>query len=153
MKTKIDKSARLVNAMNSAGARHFRCESCYAEHDAPRNLSGRTHYADEDTLRYFKSRMLNAGMSEDGLLYWMVESVGSRPDHGGWNRRAIVFDVFGTVLNEREEWFKDTAKAVTSALEFVKGFDAVTHTATVLEANAKRDINAAKKTLAALAGR
>lgn len=154
------KSARLTAAMDAANVRPFRCESSYPEYDAPRNLQGRTHYVDEDTLKSFKAKILNGGCTKDGLLYWLVESVQSRPDHGGYTRRAVVFDVFGTVINERPnfagtqgEWFKDTRKAEDSAFAFLKSFDAVTHTAKVLEENAKRDILAARRTLAALTGK
>jgi len=160
MKTKIDKSARLTAAMSAAYVRPYRCESSYPEHDAPRNLQGRTHYVDADTLKGFQARILNGGCTKDGLLYWLVESVQSRPNHGGYTRRAIVFDVFGDIVNERAdmsetrgEWFKDTRKAEAAAFEFLKGFDAVTHTAAKLKANALRDITQAKRTLAALAGR
>ena len=154
MKTKLTaemKSARLTAAMNAAYVRPFRCESSYPEYDAPRNLQGRTHYADADTLKAFKAKILNAGHTKDGLLYWLVESVQPRPDHGGYTRRAVVFDVFGTVVNG--EWFKDTRKAEDSVFAFLKSFDAVTHTAKTLKERAKRDIEAARRTLAALSGR
>jgi hypothetical protein len=160
MKAKIDKPARLTSALKFAGVRLYRYESSYPEYDAPRNLQGRTHYADPDTLKSFRAKILNAGHSKDGLLYWLVESVQSRPDHGGYTRRAVVFDVFGDIVNERAdmretqgEWFKDTRKAETAAFEFLKSFDAVSHTAAKLKANALRDIEQAKRTLAALAGR
>ena len=160
MKTKIDKSACLQSAMNAANVRPFRCESSYPEYDAPRNLQGRTHYADKDTLKAFKAKILNGGCTKYGLLYWLVESVQSRPNHGGYTRRAVVFDVFGTIVNDRPdfretqgEWFKDTHKAEESAFAFLKSFDAVTHTARTLKENAKRDIESARRTLAALAGK
>jgi hypothetical protein len=163
MKTKLTKeikSARLTAAMHAANVRPFRCESCYPEYDAPRNLQGRTHYVDADTMKAFKAKILNGGCTKDGLLYWLVESVQSRPDHGGYTRRAVVFDIFGTIVNERPdfretqgEWLKDTRKAEESAFAFLKSFDAVTHTAAKLRENAKRDILAAKRTLAAITGK
>ena len=160
MKTKIDHSARLTAALTAASVRTFRCESSYPEFDASRNLQGRTHYADEDALKAFKAKILNAGCTKDGLLYWLVESVQSRPNHGGYTRRAVVFDVFGTIVNERPdfretqgEWFKDTRKAENAAFEFMESFDAVKHTTKTLKENAKRDIETARRTLAALAGR
>jgi len=163
MKTKLTaemKSARLTAAMNAAYVRPFRCESSYPEYDAPRNLQGRTHYADPDTLKCFKAKILNAGHTKDGLLYWLVESVQSRPNHGGYTRRAVVFDVFGTIVNERAdmretqgEWFRDTHKAEASVFEFLKTFNAVAHTAKTLKESAKRDMIAARRTLAALSGR
>lgn len=158
MKTKIDKSARLKSAMYAANVRHFRCESCTPEYDAQRNLQGRTHYVDPDTLKGFQARILTGYSTEDGLLYVLVESVQSRPQHGGYTRRAIVFDVFGDIVNERAglsdgEWFRDTAKADKAAADFVRAFDAVKHTMEKLAANARREIKAARATLAILAGK
>lgn len=159
----IKSAARLDNliaALRFAGIREFRCESSHPEYDAPRNLQGRTHYCDPETMKAFRARILNGGHSKDGLLYWLVESVASRPNAGAYTRRAIVFDVFGTIVNERAymaethgEWFKDTRKAENAALEFVRTFDAVRHTRETLKRNARRDIETAKRTLATLAGR
>lgn len=160
MKTKIDKSARLESAMRIRGIRLFRCESCYPECDAPRNLQGRTHYCDPDSMKYFKAKILNGGTAAGGLLFWIVESVQSRPNQGGYTRRAVVFDVFGDIVNERAdmretqgEWFKNTRKAEDAALAFVKGFDAVGHTAATLKLQCQREISDARKTLAALRGK
>lgn len=155
MKTNPVKLARVLSAMNAAGARLFRCESSYEESDASRNLQGRTHCLDPDTVRYFKSRVLAAGRSHDDLLYYIVESVNSRPDHGGYNKRFVAFDVFGSVVNDRAgvsagTWHKTTDAAMKEGRAFLAGFDAVTHTAETLAANARRDIEAAKRTLAAL---
>jgi hypothetical protein len=86
--------------------------------------------------------------------------VQSRPNHGGYNKRGIVFDVFGTIINERAdmaetqgEWFKDSAKAHKSVMEFVRTFDAEKHTAAELERTARRNIADAKNVLALLKGR
>jgi hypothetical protein len=154
------KLARLNTALSAASVRKFRCESCHADADAQRNLQGRTHYADTETQKYFRAKILNGGSVADGLLFWIVESVQGRPNHGGYTRRAVVFDVFGDIVNERPdmaetqgEWFRDTAKAENAAREFIAGFDAVKHTADKLAANARRDIQTARETLAALAGK
>jgi len=158
MTTTTKTAARLQSALSAAGIRKFETRSCYPENDAPQNLQGRTHYADPETLRYFKARILDARKAADGLLYWIVESVQSRPDNGGATRRAVVFDVFGTVINDRADatggkWYKTTDKAQNAARAFVESFDAVTHTADTLKARARRDIDQAKRTFAALAGR
>jgi hypothetical protein len=153
MNTTTTKQDRTKSALHSQGVSLYACKSSYPEHDAPRNLAGRTHYVDPDTLKGFGARILNAGDAAGGLLYWLVESVKSRPDAGAYTRRAVIFDVFGEVVNERDTWHKDTKKAVAEALEFVCTFDAVKHTGDKLVARAKRDIETAKKTLATLRGR
>jgi hypothetical protein len=157
-KTRLN--ARLMSALYAANVRPYRCESSHADYDAYRNLQGRTHYVDPDTLRSFQAKILNGGDVADGLLYWLVESVQSRPQHGGYTRRAIVFDVFGDIVNERAtlaesqgEWFRDTAKAEKAAAAFIAGFDAVKHTTDKLAAKARRDIKTARATLATLAGK
>ena len=154
MKTNPSKLARVLAAMNAAGVRLFRCESSYQDSDASRNLQGRTHYLDPDTVRYFKSRVLAAGRSHEDLLYYIVESVASRPDHGGYNKRFVCFDVFSSVVNDRagtdSGWHKTTEAAMKEGRAFLARFDAVTHTAETLASNARRDMEAAKRTLAAL---
>ena len=150
MKTNPVKLALVFAAMNAAGtARPFRCESSYSDCDAERNLRGRTHYLDPDTVKYFKSRVLAAGRSHENLIYYIAESVNSRPDHGGYNKRFVAFDVFGTVVNDRAgvsdaNWHRTTDAAMKEGRAFLAGFDAVTHTAEALAANARRGMGAAK---------
>jgi hypothetical protein len=153
------KLARVKNSLYTQGIPLFDCKSGYADSNATANLQGRTHYADEATLRYFKSSILESGHSPDGLLFWLVESVKSRPDHGGHTRRAVVFDVFGEVVNDRAgsvpilEWYKDTNNARIAALAFVKTFDALGHTQNEIRSRLLRQINTARLALAALAGK
>jgi hypothetical protein len=156
MKTNHAKLARVLAALNAAGtARPFRCESSYQDSDAAMNLRGRTHYLDPDTVKYFKSRVNNSGRAQNDLLYWIVESVNSRPCHGGLNKRFVCFDVFGSVVNDRPGvsdagWHRTSEQAAREGREFLASFDAVAHTAETLAANARRDIDAARRTLAAL---
>lgn len=160
MKKHTDKKlARLQLAMNAAYIRRYRCESCDTTYNAQRNLSGRTHYVDDATLKGFQARILSGGATDDGLLFWLVESVQSRPNHGGYTRRAIVFDVFGDIVNDRaglgndSDWFKDTAKAEKAVSEFLLSFDAVNHTLAKLKENANRDVKQARRVLSAIAGK
>jgi hypothetical protein len=153
MKTKTSNAtttARTLAALNTNGTRLFRCESCDPESDAQRNLSGRTHYADANTLKYFKTRILNAGRAGNDLVFWLVESVNSRPDHGGYNKRAVAFDVFGAVITERDQWHRTTDQAEKALAAFLSMFDAAAHTRDELQARARRDIDTARRTLAAL---
>jgi len=65
------------------------------KHNAQKNLSGRTHYVDDDTMRFFGSRIISARPTDDGLFFRIVESVAT--DHNKSRRgfRVVVFDLFG----------------------------------------------------------
>lgn len=154
-KANQSKLARVFAALQASGTRLFRCESCDPEFDAKRNLEGKTYYCTESTMQYFKSRILSSGRSPENLVFWIIESVNSRPDHGGRNKRFVAFDVFGTVLNDRAgledcNWHRTSEAAMKEGREWLASFDAVKHTAETLKARAHSDIANAKRTLAAL---
>lgn len=64
--------------------------------EAQANLIGRTHYVDDATLAYHRSRILKTGSTKDGLLFGLVESFSC--EGIGRRYRAVVFDVLGTVV-------------------------------------------------------
>lgn len=76
----------------------FREESSNPKYNAQRNLEGRTHYVDDSTLKFHKSRILETHITDNGLLFALIESVAL--DMGNTQRvyRPVIFDVFGTVL-------------------------------------------------------
>lgn len=162
MKTTIPENLRA--ALHAAGVYPFQVRSSYPENDAPQNLQGRTHYVDPDTLRGFQARILDAGLfargfkeyeCSDSLIYWIVESVNSRPGHGGKNKRFVAFDIFGTVLTKGDHddltaWHRTTEAARKDGLAFLAKFNAEKHTRDELKARANRRIAEAKATLAAL---
>lgn len=148
MKTTIE---TIKTALRHAGSHPFRQESCYPEYDAERNLHGRTHFADPQTRRYFKSRILEASVSHDGLVYWLIESNRSKPYEPAKNKRFVAFDVFGTQLFERDSWHKTSKAAHKEGKEWLASFDAVTHTETALRAKAFNDARNSQAILEALA--
>lgn len=77
----------------------YRQYSTHPRRNAQRNLPGRSHYADPDTLRYWGTRILSAFHAADGLLFAMVESMpqNHRNDKRGFRYR--IFDVAGNVLD------------------------------------------------------
>jgi hypothetical protein len=132
MKDNIEKAVR------AAGLSLFTCKSSYEKNNAQQNLAGRTHYADDDTLRYFKARILRGVHRADGLLFLLVESVGSKPEDSKRNKRFNVFDVFGTIVSDREQWFTTADQARKAADDFLVGFDAEAHTLEALRHMAHR---------------
>lgn len=77
----------------------YRDESDTPKLNAQRNLASRTHYVDDDTLRFHKSRILSCHITDGGLLLGLVESVATTYDGSTRGFRAVVFDVAGNVLN------------------------------------------------------
>ena len=84
--------------------------------NAQRNLAGRTHYVDDDTLRYHKSRIIKARAVDNGLFFALVESVAVDPPGYGNRRefRFVIFDVFGHVVGNRPELGNGWTKSATA---------------------------------------
>jgi len=91
----------------------YRHESSIPKYDAQRNLEGRTHYVDDGTLRYFKSRILSASVKRGGLLFTIIESSSADYEHRSRTFRYVIFDVFGTIISRPglDEGFKNSDKA------------------------------------------
>lgn len=120
MKTNITDTpkqiAKLVELLTHLGHRAdvprlYRCESCDPTYDAQRNLQGRTHYADPETLRFHKGRIKAAHADADGLLYLMLTSDAADPENRRRVSRVVCFDIFGTVL------FRDSLDDAASTSE------------------------------------
>jgi hypothetical protein len=69
-----------------------------ARTNAQRNLMGRTHYVNDDTLRWHKSRILQTVVADEGLLFALIESCAADMNNTKRIFRPVIFDVFGTVL-------------------------------------------------------
>ena len=107
----------LVSAIETTGARLFRNEHGDATSNAQRNLSGRTHYVDADTLKWHKSRVLSTAILADGLLCRITESCAIDMNNTKRGTRCVVFDVFGTAVYhpDLENTFKNSDKARDAA--------------------------------------
>jgi hypothetical protein len=113
----------------------YRNEYSNAVADARRNLMGRTHYVDPDTMRLHKSRILCARVHADGLLYSITESCAADMNNRKRVFRCVIFDINGTVLYrpslEDSCSTRDKAeKAMFKVLEGINAFK-VTHCALV----------------------
>lgn len=100
MKTNLTDTQRnaLIEAVKATGARLFTNESCDPTSNAQRNLIGRTHYVDADTLKWHKSRVLSTAILEGGLLFRITESCALDMHNTKRGKRCVVFDVFGTTV-------------------------------------------------------
>lgn len=105
----------------------FETKSCDAKHNAQQNLSGKTHYVDDDTLRFHKSRIQCSQKLANGLLFYICTS--DALDMNGTRRgfRYVVFDVFGTTVFRPDlEGAKPTRDAARKEFEKIE-FDVLAH--------------------------
>jgi hypothetical protein len=98
--------------------------------NAQQNLAGRTHYADDSTLRFFHARINRAWPACEGLVFVLIESVAADPDNRARGFRFVAFDIFGTVINDRAEMenlHKTGEKARHDAESWLESFDVLAH--------------------------
>lgn len=76
----------------------YRQESSDPKSNAQRNLAGRTHYVDDDTLRFHKSHVLSAQHHDDGLLFSIVTSDALNMHNTRRGFHYVIFDLFGHVV-------------------------------------------------------
>lgn len=101
-----------------------------AKYCAQRNLTGKTHYVDEDTLKFFHARIVSTRGMQEGLLFGMVTSVAKDSDNRSRGFRFVVFDLFGTVLNDRDHadsMHNKSDKAAAAMAEWLESFDVLAH--------------------------
>ena len=118
-------------------AKLYDCQSCDTKYNAQRNLSGRTHFADDANLRYFKSRIVGSSAFADGLLFKLTESSAMDIMRQSRGFRVHVFDLFGAhvfgVDIDRASKTRNRAERVFESAEF----DILAHYKQVL--TSKRD--------------
>lgn len=123
--------------------------------NAQRNLCGRTHYVDDETLRWHKSRILSARFAAGGLLFAIVTSDALDMHNTRRGYRYVIFDIFGTVLKcpNLEDAFKTSARARKALWAALKAIDAKAHTLAAAGKAAvyyAEEIERLKETIAAL---
>jgi hypothetical protein len=103
-------------------------------------LAGLTHYLDESTMRYFRSRVSSSGVSCSGLLFYIVESCSLDPDHKTRGFRGVVFDVFGDPVYRPnlDQCSKTSEVARREMYAFIDGFDLGAHYVCTLTGRATR---------------
>lgn len=95
------------------------------KHCAQRNLSDRTHYVDDGSLSFHKSRILSTYIVNDGWLFALVESVGMNYENTKRGYRYVVFDVAGNVVScvNLEDCFKTRRAAVKAMWAYLNMAD------------------------------
>lgn len=139
--------SKTVDHLRAAGIVIYRDESSNPLWNAQRNLNGKTHYVDDDTISYFGARVTSSRIFFNGLLFVITESV-KHPTYGRVHR-FVVFDVFGTVINKRSEdmMFSNRAQAEKAMWTWINAFDAINYTRDAMRKTAARQIRDAKTLL------
>lgn len=113
-------TAEQIKAIISALARlhvsPFGCESGDPRTNAQRNLRGKTHYVDDETLRWHHSRIIRCNAEHGGLLLCVTCSDALDPRNTRRGFRTVVFDCFGDMVSRPKlEEAKSTARAALNA--------------------------------------
>jgi hypothetical protein len=103
-------------------------------------LSGRTHYADPDTLRFHHARILSARPEVEGLFYRITESCALDYENTARGFRVVLFDLFGQTVYRPslEECRKTRDPAERDFTKWLQTFDPVAYYRDALEARADR---------------
>ena len=132
--------------------KRFTHQSSNPKWNAQRSLNGLTHYVEDDILRFHKSRILLTHITDNGLLFSLVESCTT--DHQNRSRgfRYVIFDVTGHIIDRPK--LKDTVKtrrqAEKAMWEHLGGLDAVAITKEAIvreERHSQEEIARARKEL------
>ena len=113
----------------------YRNESSNPKWNAQRNLEGRTHYVDDDTLRFHHARILTTAVTDGGLLFALVESYAADMNNTTRLFRPVIFDIDGNVIerNSLDEGFKTSKHATNAMWELLNNIDAVAVTNEAIE--------------------
>ncbi len=129
----------MKNLAQSLNLIPFSQQSYDPKTDAQRNLSGRTHYVDDATLRYFKARILSTSTLFDGAFFMIRESTSLDHKHSERGQRIVVFDLFGDVVFRPDmSECGSEAQARERFEEWRVEFDPVAHYCIALEERARR---------------
>jgi hypothetical protein len=101
----------------------YRNESSYPKINAQRNLQGRTHYVDDSSLRWHKSRVLSARIVNNGLFFAITTSDALDPNNMRRGFRYVIFDIFGNILErpKLEDAFKSHEKCLREMWKILNG--------------------------------
>jgi hypothetical protein len=133
----------------------MRDDSSYPLSRAQRALDGRTHYADDATLKGFKCKILRCITSYHGFYCLIQESLPHGSFEGPRERRNVVFDVFGTVVSDSDSWHKSAKSAdreYSALCAWIDSQEACDNLTAALRANIAREKRNHSEALKALKG-
>jgi hypothetical protein len=146
----------IIKALREANARPYQ-ERYFSQpkHEAQEALQGRTHYADDSTLRYFSARITAARPIMEGLFFEIMESSATNMENTARGFRVVVFDVFGEAVYRPglQEMHRTSAQA-RKAYSASFNIDPAAHYAEKLQSRARtlaREAEAMSKAAAEVA--
>lgn len=101
-----------------------------AKRNAQMNLDGRSHYVDDQTLKFFHAKIVSSRHEDSGLLFSIVESVAKDHENKSRGFRFVVFDLFGTVIernNTRDVFYSTSEKARAARNVWLDNFDTLAY--------------------------
>lgn len=115
--------------------KRFTHQSSNPKRNAQKSLEGITHYVDDGTLKFHKSRILSTHILDEGLLFALVESCALDMHNTSRGFRYVIFDVMGTVIGRvtLEEAFKTRRQAEKAMWAYVDTLDAKALTKEAIE--------------------
>jgi hypothetical protein len=120
--------------------RLYEQKNCYsAKLNAQANLTGRTHYVDDETLKWHHSRVLSAGHTDQGLLFYILTSDALDMHNTKRGYRYVIFDVFGHVIGrpKLEDAFRTKEQARKAMWVALNAIDAKALTLEAIETERK----------------
>lgn len=138
---------QLANIITNLNLGLFSDKSSYAKYNAQENLRGRNHFVDDDTLRFFGSKISRAKHTCSGLLFYVVES--SYLDMNKTKRgfRYAIFDLFGNEVARQslDEALSTSDKALKAMYDKLNTINVAEHYKQAIKSLADRKAREAER--------
>jgi hypothetical protein len=117
-------------------------ESSHPTVNAQRNLMGRTHFVDPDTLRFHKSKVISARPTDNGLLFAIVTSDSLNYENTKRGFRYAIFDLFGTCLDRPDlaDAYRTSKQATKAMWDAINVIDAKQTTLEAIDRHTMRHV-------------
>jgi len=123
MKTKNTEAqlTALAKALEETGERLFRTNyRSNAKYEAQSHLIGKTHYVDDDTLRFHHGRISSCAVLCGGLVLKLHCTDALDMHNTKRGHRIVLFDIFGDTI-----WRPELEQATATAKQAEKFFESV----------------------------
>jgi hypothetical protein len=112
--------------------------------NAQRNLMGRTHYVDPETLRFHHARILDTYIVDGGCLFALIESYAVDYHNTERRKRFVVFDLCGNVVERAglEDGWRTKGQALKAMWACLNSLDALSITAEAIERQRRYTLDA-----------